>query len=208
MSDVIFTVETVGDAALCDSIIDRSITELVDETCTVVGQFALAEADKLRKVRFENVTQIGADAFQGCTSLESISFPKITGLNSCSLNGLTNLTEIDMPLLSSIGKQYAFEDAKALTRVDLPMLNHMGVGSHYDCAAFRNCSSLETFIMRRNAVCILDNTSALNGTPLRKGTGYVYVPAALIEAYQADQYWSQMNIQFRAIEDYPDICGT
>ena len=41
----------------------------------------------------------------------------------------------------------------------------------------------------------------------RKGTGYVYVPASLIETYKTATNWSAFANQFRAIEDYPEICG-
>jgi hypothetical protein len=39
------------------------------------------------------------------------------------------------------------------------------------------------------------------------GTGYIYVPAALIEDYKAATNWSLYADQFRAIEDYPEITG-
>lgn len=208
MSDVILTVDTVGDAALCDSIIDRSVTELVDETCTSVGQFALAGADKLRKVHFENVTQIGSDAFQGCTALETISLPKYGYSSSCSFEGLTALKEINMPILYDIRKQYSFMNCTSLKKVDFPALEHIGCGSTYSSGAFADCSLLDTVILRSNTMCLIDNASVFADTPLRNGAGYVYVPAVLIADYEADPNWTETNIQFRAIEDYPDICGT
>ena len=112
-----------------------------------------------------------------------------------------------MPKLSSISKQYAFQGCTSLKKVDLPKLGFMGVGASYSCGIFNECTALDTFILRNETVCKLDNTSALASTPIRRGNGYVYVPAALLESYEADQFWGNMNIQFRAIEDYPDICG-
>ena len=49
------------------------------------------------------------------------------------------------------------------------------------------------------------SSTALAGTPLISGDGFIYVPAALIESYEADSNWS--GCVFRALEDYPDIRG-
>ena len=72
-----------------------------------------------------------------------------------------------------------------------------------------NDSSIKTLIIRNyNLVCILKNENALWNTPIANGTGYIYVPAALINSYKTANNWSTYSSQFRAIEDYPDICGT
>ena len=56
-------------------------------------------------------------------------------------------------------------------------------------------------------MCELDDVSVFSDTPISKGTGYIYVPKALVESYQAHEKWSTYSNQFRAIEDYPEICG-
>ena len=55
-------------------------------------------------------------------------------------------------------------------------------------------------------MCELDEISVFSNTPISNGTGYIYVPKALIESYQAHEKWSAYASQFRAIEDYPEIC--
>ena len=77
----------------------------------------------------------------------------------------------------------------------------------HSCYAFHYCSSLTTAILRSETMCSLDDISVFADTPISKGTGYIYVPQALIESYQAHEKWSTYADQFRAIEDYPDICG-
>ena len=74
---------------------------------------------------------------------------------------------------------------------------------------FYYCSNLGTLILRSETMIPMLKTAAnvFYNTKIAKGTGYVYVPAALIEEYKAAQYWSEIAAQFRAIEDYPDICG-
>ena len=53
----------------------------------------------------------------------------------------------------------------------------------------------------------LKNISAFNSTPIKSGTGYIYVPMSLVDTYKSATNWSTFANQFRAIEDYPDICG-
>ena len=54
----------------------------------------------------------------------------------------------------------------------------------------------------------LGNTNAFSNTPIKSGNGYIYVPAALVDSYKADSKWSTYANQIRAIEEYPEICGT
>ena len=53
----------------------------------------------------------------------------------------------------------------------------------------------------------LGGKGAFNMSPIASGTGYIYVPAALVDSYKAASNWSTYANQIRAIEDYPDICG-
>lgn len=74
--------------------------------------------------------------------------------------------------------------------------------------AFNGCSALTALILRNpDSVVTLTNTNALSGTPIASGTGYIYVPSALVDSYKAATNWSTYAAQFRAIEDYPDITG-
>ena len=48
----------------------------------------------------------------------------------------------------------------------------------------------------------LSNTNAFSSTPIASGTGYIYVPRALVDSYKAASKWSTYANQFRALEDY------
>jgi hypothetical protein len=50
-----------------------------------------------------------------------------------------------------------------------------------------------------------DAINTFLNTPLASGTGFIYVPQDLIEAYKIDENWSQYANYFRAIEDYPEV---
>jgi hypothetical protein len=73
---------------------------------------------------------------------------------------------------------------------------------------FFNCSALDTLILRRTASVCNVPQGALVGTPIEAGTGYIYVPKALLSAYEADSNYIEEGYKFRAIEDYPDISNS
>lgn len=97
-------------------------------------------------------------------------------------------------------RNYAFQYCSKLAIVDLPNVSSIGA------CAFADCTSMQTLIIRGNRVCTLSGsegqTAVLANTPIASGTGYIYVPAALVDSYKAATNWSNYASQFRALEDY------
>ena len=131
----------------------------------------------------DNHTYFGLDCFQ------SVTFTKAISIDTNSFYECNNLKIADFHIL---------EDIKG--------------------PAFAKTMNLYTMIIRTATKCNLSNsaTGSLFGTkllsldfrgPIALGTGYIYVPAALVDAYKTDTEWSRFADQFRAIEDYPEICG-
>ena len=112
-----------------------------------------------------------------------------------------NLTSVKLPNAYSVGTE-AFIYCTSLTKVDFPAVT---IGSQ----AFVGCSALTALILRyTQKVCKLQSPDVFYGSSgIILGTGYIYVPAALVNSYKADADWSPYASQIRAIEDYPDICG-
>lgn len=110
------------------------------------------------------------------------------------------IAEFKDNMITSIGL-CAFLNCSNLAIVDLPSVLYI------DSEAFNKCSALATFILRGNQLCALANANALNNTPIKSGTGYIYVPRAMVDSYKAASNWSTYANQFRAIEDYPEITG-
>lgn len=153
MSTFVNTVETVGDKALTDSIIDRSITELNCNITTSIRQQAFRACDALKKVSFPSVTSIALGAFWGCAALKRAEF----------------------------GSAAAFANN-----------------------SFYGCSALTALILRSTeAICTASGTPFAGGCAIGNGTGYIYVPRALVDTYKAASGWSTYAAQIRAIEDYP-----
>ena len=74
--------------------------------------------------------------------------------------------------------------------------------------AFAYCSKLTTLILRGETMPKLAATDSFDSTPIRSGTGYIYVPRALLsdddatKDYRRATNWSNLANQFRALEDY------
>lgn len=136
-------------------------------------------ATKLVTVNLPNVTSVGTYAFYGCTALETANLPKATSVPSQAFYNCTKLKHADLGQAGSIAAQ-----------------------------AFNACSALTELILRKtDSICTLSNVNGVNNSPIGQGTGYVYVPAALVDTYKTATNWSTFANQIRAIEDYPEICG-
>ena len=126
-----------------------------------------------------NVTSIGTYAFSGCLQLTAADFPVATSIGNSAFRNCSKLTAADFPAATSIGSY-----------------------------AFRDCSKLTVFVLRSEVVVTLSNKNALSNTPIASGTGYIYVPRALLsdtdetKDYRRATNWSTYANSFRALEDY------
>ena len=108
---------------------------------------------------------------------------------------------VNIPKATALG-QYSMRYCAKLEYLDLPMVTSI---ANYSLAA---CSKLKVLILRSSAGVVTNSgTTTLSSTVISSGTGYIYVPSALIEDYKVATNWAKFAAQFRAIEDYPEICG-
>lgn len=149
-----------------------------------------------------NVTSLRTRACQGATKLERVNLPSVASLGSYAFYQCSGLVTAVMPKLTSVATQ-TFYGCTKLQHADCGNLGNI------PAQTFNACSALTELILRKTgSICTLSNANAVNNSPIGKGTGYVYVPAALLDTYKAASNWSTFANQFRAIEDYPEICGT
>ena len=144
-----------------------------------------------------NVTKLRRGAFYDCVKLEKVIYHDgVTFVDGACFFSCTKLKECILPVgVKTITSQTFFLNY-ALTKVDgwLTALN--------GTQAFYGCGKLSTFIIRSDSMCTLENTSTFTGTAIANGTGYIYVPSALIDSYKSATNWSTYANQFRALEDY------
>lgn len=145
----------------------------------------------------ESVTSIPEAALRDNAVLEEVYFPNVTSIGSCAFQNCSALTIVDCPNLTTL-EASAFNSCSALTSVDFPSLTQIN-GTN----VFYNCTNLKALILRSATVCEMDSTISLSGTPIQNGTGYIYVPRALIDSYKSATNWNTTYLnQFRALEDY------
>lgn len=191
--------ETIGAYAFCNS---RGIESLSIPNVTSVGTNAFQYCNKLAVLDAPNLVTLGQYAFSGNNTYKmtckSINLPKCTAIPASTLTYFSNVTELVLPEATSIGNS-SCTNWTNLQYVDLPKCTSIVT------YGLRNNGKLETLILRSETMCTLSNY-ALNSTKIFNGTGYVYVPRALIESYQVATNWSKVYAKnanaFRALEDY------
>ncbi len=162
---------------------------------TTIGNNAFNSCSSLTTVEFPLVTKIDFGTFGGCSKLATVALPLVTTISDNAFNSCSSLTTVEFPLVTSIAS-YAFNYCSKLTTVDLPLVTTIGNN------AFSGCSELKTLILRSSGICKLSVANSFNSTLIANGTGYIYVPSALIESYKTAANWSTYAAQFRALEDY------
>lgn len=173
MGEFVNSVDVVGDNAVTDSIIARSITEYNDDTITSIGAHAFRDCTMLTSVHVPSVEKIASNAFYGCTALSSVNFHSVQVIDSGALTSCTALTTVDLPSAVIIGS-----------------------------SAFRHNNLLATLILRTSVTVCSLNSQGIGGTAIANGNGYIYVPSAMVDMYKAASNWSTYASQFRVLEDY------
>lgn len=108
---------------------------------------------------------------------------------------MRTVTEYQENRISKIG-QDAFCNCTALTVVDVPNVTTIRN------SALVECTALEALILRSDTIVTMENSNALGNSGIANGTGFVYVPSALVAGYQAATNWSVYAAQIRALESY------
>ncbi len=210
------------------TVVDGSYTgEYRDEEVVTVNQSALAYVTGLTSVDLPAATSVGSNAFQGCTGLTSVDLPAATSVGTNAFQGCTSLPELTLPAARTCDTS-SIRGCTSLVRLILPLLSYVGWTMACDCTSlgvfdtgtpatanpitlgsngFQRCSSLVAVVLRRESgVVSMGALSTFNDTPIANGTGYIYVPRALVDKYKVATNWSVYADQIRAIEDYPEIC--
>lgn len=192
---------SVEDNTVLDALISGSIDGYYsNDRVTEIGPYSFSYKG-VNSVSFNSVTFIGDGAFKNCQILSSVSFNLAEDIGDLAFSGCESLESASFPNARRIGNE-AFSSCYVLKKISFSKAESIGE------IAFMSCESLIALILgRSDGLCNIADVNAFMGTPIEFGTGYIYVPAALVDQYKAETNWTTYANQIRAIEDYPDICG-
>ena len=176
-------------------IIDRTITSVNLTNLTSVGSYGFNNCTSLTSINLPNLKSVGGGGFNYCTSLTEVNLPSLKSVGYTGFSYCTSLTSVNLTNLTSVGS-YGFNNCTSLTSINLPNLKSVGGGG------FSNCRKLIKLVMRIEQLVTIGNSNAFESTPIASGTGFIYVPSALVESYKTATNWSVYANQFRALEDY------
>lgn len=188
-----------GELQSAESLIDKTLTKAtVRALAGTIRGYLFESCTKLEEIIIEDgITDIETYAFSNCTKLRRINFPdsiKTIGTHAFDRVPIAGYIKLPSSLTTLNG---AFRYCTEVTAFDIPT----GVTS-IGTSTFTYCSSLDTIILRSNALCALANTNAFTSTPFRTTGvgGTAYVPRELISQYENATNWSSLTVTFKAIE--------
>lgn len=194
MSEFINTVDNLGDDAVCDGIITRSLTEYKENRITSIGDYVFYDCSAITEADIPNVTSVGVFAFYGCSAMKTINIPIAESISNYAFYNNYALNSINMPLVTAVGKS-AFRYCNTMTNIDMPLVTSI------DTYAFYNCTVLTTVVLRSETMCEISSTNVFGNTPIASGTGYIYVPDDLVETYQLGTNWSTYAAQIKGLSE-------
>ena len=161
---------------------------------TTVFGYAFNNCTSLTQVSLPVCSYIHLDAFQYCSSLTHIDLPMCGYINHNAFQYCSSLSQVNLPMCGHIDDN-AFRNCTSLTHIDLPMCSFIGYW------VFKDCSSLSIITIGYSSVCNLFVSNAFNNTPIASGTGSIYVPASLVDAYKSADNWSYYSSRIFPISE-------
>lgn len=191
------------------------------------GYNAFTGCSKLQELVLPSATEVGSSSCASLTQLTTVNAPQLTSINDDAFMNCTALTNVTLGNVTVI-RDEAFLGCTALTKIDLGNTEQphgtysTWVGPILWSGVFQECEALTAIIIRGKVPCCIRQYACPFPSHFRADyeglleRGYIYVPRAMISEYQNYQgniygtspyydHFSMMN--YRAIEDYPEICG-
>ena len=201
------TIESIvaNDTTTEDALVEGTLTSYSNDRVTRIKErlfYCEYYISLLENVSFPSCLRIEGSAFFGCTNLKSVNFPRVREVGASGFLNCSKLEQFVAPCAFLIS-DYCFDSCISLKYVDIA--HRIGSSAGIAAYAFSDCEQLEALVIRHQddgRIVLLPNTNAFKNTPIANGTGYIYVPSALIEQYKTAENWSTYAAQFRALEDY------
>lgn len=166
-------------------LIEESFKARIDETL------------ELTTVKLPNGIKVLSDyCFYSTIWLKQIELPEtLEIIDVYSFYG-SGIESIEIPVNTTKINNQAFYRCNSLHTVDIKSTALTSIGGY----GFRECPSLTKFILRSNTVPSV-NANSFNDTPIKNGTGYIYVKDDLVSKYKSATNWSTYAEQIKPISE-------
>lgn len=121
------------------ALVERTITEIEDDTIETVGANAFRGCTKLTTADFPNCKIVDTDAFNGCTSLTNFNFDSVAFIAAGAFSGAFAGAKLYIPNNPTI--QYNALAGCGMTELYAPNLDNLG------SPGIQNCASLTKVVM-------------------------------------------------------------
>ena len=168
-----------------------------------------------------DLKSIGKSAFYQCSNLALTELPdSITKIDSKAFQYCGNLALTKLPDNLTTLNQYAFRGCSKITINEIPAgVDVLNSYVFYDCSGLRTITCLGPVRYVYQDFCIsckwvgkfilpnITSVPTLTGYPLfpnsyiESGTGYIYVPDALVDSFKTATNWSTYAAQIKGISE-------
>lgn len=197
----------------------NNLVTLEAPNVTSFDNYVASYDPELKWVVAPKLKSIGQSCFYNCSSLVSVDFPLLESTAYQSFYSCTSLKEIEFNNLKSCG-QACFWGCASLEKITasctsiisdgMANCSHLAVidltGQASWCSGggglFEKNPNLKTLILRNTLSVWQVGGYPCKDTLIASGSGYIYVPSALVDSYKTATNWVTYADQFRALEDY------
>ena len=166
----------------------------LNNSASFIANNAFYQNKKIKTVNLPYATTVGDNAFNGCLDLSQVDLPVCEYIGTGAFVACYSLNKVNFPVCSYIENQ-GFYYCDSLSQVSLPICSYIG------WYTFGDCSSLSEITIGYSSVCSLNTSDAFIRTPIASGTGSIYVPASLVDAYKSAPNWSYFSSQIFPIAE-------
>lgn len=217
MATAIASIKT-NDTTVEDDLIENKRTTYTNDRVTKIAGNIFQNNQYLVEVSFPNVLSVGGSAFGNCPQLTTVNLPSVTSISGSAFYQSKKVTHVYAPNVVTLGSN-AFRTCPMSKIVEFPKLTTTSTYAFQDCVnieyldigktttigtyTFYNCKNLTALVLRRSdkPVTLSAPSNAFTGTPIKDGTGYVYVPDDLVDDYKANSNWSTFAEQIKPMSE-------
>lgn len=174
------------------------LTSISVPKTTEINTTAFYSCTALSEISFELCTIVYGSAFSYCSALRTVNLPVCTKFTGDAFNGCGLLTDVNIPLVREVG-QKCFNNCSHLANLEFKS-NVTAINAQ----AFYGCKALTKLVFSGStSVPALGNANAFTNTPIASGTGYIYVPDALVDTWKAATNWATYAAQIKPLSELP-----